>query len=187
MVLNQNGNHKVVIEATDDVIEKIRTDVRGGVLHIDMKWDWSWGENTEVTVYVDFDHLESLDVSGASDVQSKTLVKAEDLKIRVSGAGDMDLEVDSKSLDVVISGAGDVKISGTTNTQKVRLSGAGDYHAQNLKSGYTNAQASGAGSVVVYASDEIEAYASGAGSVKYYGNPDREKTDASGAGSVSRR
>ena len=186
VVLNQSGEHKIVIEGSDEVIEKVRTEVKGDVLHIDMKRDWSWGDD-DVTVYVDFDELESLHISGASNIRAETKVIADDLEIEVTGAGDIDLDVESKALEILVSGAGDVNLSGSTNTQNVRLSGAGDYQAQHLKSKYTTAKASGAGSVVVYASEEIEAYASGAGSVKYYGNPSKEKTDASGAGSISRR
>jgi hypothetical protein len=186
IVLNQNGRHGVTIEADEDLIEKIRTEVRGDMLHIDMKWDWSWDDH-DITVYVDFDKLELLQISGASNVKATTPIRAEDLEVSVSGAGDMDLELDTGSLDITISGAGDVNVSGSTQTQKIRLSGAGDYKAQHLKSKYTNARASGAGSAVVFASDEIEAYASGASSVKYYGDPEREKTNASGAGSISSR
>lgn len=186
LIMNQSGRHKVLIEAEEDIIEKVRTEVKGDVLHIDMKWDWSWDDHGEVTIYVDFDELSLLDVSGASNVKAETPIRAEDLEIRVSGAGDMDLEVEATAMDVTVSGAGDVSISGNTETQKVRLSGAGDYEAQHLRSKYTDARASGAGSVVVFASEEIEASASGAGSVKYFGDPDREKTNSSGAGSISR-
>ena len=187
LVLNQTGKHKLLIEAEEDLLDKIRTEVKRDVLHIEMKWDWSWRGNDEVTIYISFKDLESLNVSGAGDVSADTPIKAENLDIRVSGAGDVDLEVDAKSMDVEVSGAGDVKISGSTNSQKVRLSGAGDYKAQDMKSQYTHAKASGAGTAVVFASKEIEAYASGAGSVKYYGDPEKERTDSSGAGSISRR
>ena len=156
-------------------------------MHIDMKWDWSWGDNNDVTVYVDFDELELLHISGASDIRSETTVIADELEIKVTGAGDMDLDLESKALEIMVSGAGDVNLSGSTNTQRVRLSGAGDYHAHTLRASMPPPGHPGAGSVVVYASEEIEAYASGAGSVKYYGNPAKEKTDASGAGSISRR
>jgi len=186
VVLNQTGRHGVTIEAEEDVIDKIRTDVKGDILHIDMKWDWSW-DDQDITIYVDFDQLESLQISGASDVRAETPIRADDLEVSLSGAADMDLELDASSLDITISGAGNVNISGNTQTQKVRLSGAGDYKAQNFKSKYTHAKASGAGSAVVFASEEIEAYASGAGSVMYYGDPEMVKTDASGAGSISRR
>lgn len=187
VVLSQTGNHKVVIEAEEDQIEKVITEVKGDVLYIDMEWDWPWEDHDDITVFIDFDDLESLDISGACKVKAETSIDVTDLDIRVSGAGDMDLEVNARSLEVTVSGAGDVNISGSTESQKVRLSGAGDYKAQNLRSNYTHAKASGAGSAVVYASEEIEAYASGAGSVKYYGDPGKERTNASGAGSISRR
>ncbi len=185
VILTQNGNHKVKIEAEEDVVSKVRTEVKGDILHIDLEWDWSW-KNPDVTVYVEFDELSSLVVSGASNLKAQGDIRTEDLEVKVSGAGDLDIEVDTKSLEVVVSGAGDVSISGRTETQKVRLSGAGDYTAQHLKSKYTQAKASGAGSVVVFASEEIEATASGAGAVKYYGDPSMEKVSSSGAGSVQR-
>jgi hypothetical protein len=187
VILSQTGNQKVVIEAEQDVIDKVRTEVKGDVLHIDMEWEWSWKGNDKVTVYIDIRQLESLEVSGAGDVKGETPIKADELELRVSGAGDVDLDVSANSMDVVISGAGDVNISGKTDRQKVRLSGAGDYKAQNFKSSYTYAKASGAGSVEVYASDEIDAYASGAGSIKYYGDPEKQQTNSSGAGSVRSR
>ena len=69
IVLDQNGEHSVTIEAEEDIISRIRTEVKGDILHIDMKWDWSW-RDPEVTVYVYLDELESLDLSGASNVKA---------------------------------------------------------------------------------------------------------------------
>jgi hypothetical protein len=187
VVLSQTGKHRLVVEAEEDLLDKVRTEVKGDVLHIDMEWDWSWKGNDDIIIYIDFKDLESLEISGAADVRADTPINANDLDIRVSGAGDMELEVDANTIDVTVSGAGDLRVSGSTDRQKVRLSGAGDYEAQHLKSNYTYAKASGAGTIVVYASEEIEAYASGAGSVKYYGDPDKEKSNASGAGSIRKR
>ena len=187
VVIRQTGKHRVVVEAEQDVIDKVRTEVKSGVLHVEMVRDWSWGNNDEVTVYIELADLELLHVSGAGDVEAVTSINADDLEIKVSGAGDLDMEVKAKVMDVTISGAGDMKISGTTDRQKVKLSGAGDYHGQELKSRHTYAKASGAGTARVYASQELEAYASGAGSIKYYGDPEKQQTNSSGAGSISSR
>ncbi len=187
VVLSQTGKHRLVVEAEEDLLDKVRTEVKGDVLHIEMKWDWSWKDRDKITVYVEFEDLESLEVSGAADITAKTPIEANDLDISVSGAGDIDLEVNAKTMEVTVSGAGDVSVSGSTDRQKIRLSGAGSYKAQHLKSNYAHAKASGAGSIVVNVSEEIEAYASGAGSVKYYGDPAKEKSNASGAGSISKK
>ena len=184
VVLKQTGDHKVMIEADQDVIEMVRTEVKGDVLHIDMKHDWSWDNHGDIFVYIDFNRLDLLNVSGAADIKADGSIKADDLEIRVSGAGDMNLDVNAELLDVTVSGAGEVKISGSTEKQTIKLSGAGHYRAQDLKSQYTKAKATGAGSVVVHASDELDAYASGAGSVKYYGDPKKTTINSSGAGNV---
>lgn len=183
--LKQANSTKVVVEAEEDLHDDIRTEVKGGVLHIDMKWDWKWNKNHEkINIYINIDKMDYLDVSGAADLSAADPIRVDDLELECSGAGDIDLELSARSLDVTVSGAGDLRISGSTDRQKVRLSGAGDYKAGDLKSKYTYAKASGAGSVTVHASEEIEAFASGASSVKYYGNPEKERTSSSGAGSI---
>jgi len=185
VVLKQTNSTKVVVEAEEDLHDDIRTEVKGGVLHIDMKWDWKWNKKHEkITLYINVDELDYLNVSGAADLNAEGSIRVDDLELECSGAGDIDLSIDAKSLDVTVSGAGDLRINGSTDRQKVRLSGAGDYKAGDLKSKYTYAKASGAGSVTVHASDEIEAFASGASSVRYYGNPGKERTSSSGAGSI---
>ncbi len=184
VVLTQGSTHKLVIEAEEDVHDDIRTQVKGDVLHIDIDWNWKWKNHGKITIYVDFVALDYLNVSGAADVTTNTPIKANELELQVSGASDLELEINAKSMNVTVSGAGDIRISGSTDEQTVRLSGAGDYKASQLKSNYTNARASGAGSVTVHATEQIEAYASGAGSVKYYGNPAKEKTNSSGAGTI---
>ena len=187
VILNQTGKHKLVIEAAEELLDNITTEVKGDVLHIEMKWDWSWKDHDDITVYVDFKDLAFLNVSGAGNVKANSSLRVNDLDLRVSGAGDVDLEVIAEKMDVEVSGAGDLDLSGSTDSQEIRLSGAGNYDAQDLKSNYTYAKATGAGSIVVFATEEIEAHASGAGSIKYYGQPEKEKSIASGAGNISKK
>ncbi len=185
VVLNQTNSTKLVVEAEEDLHDDIRTEVKGGVLHVDMKWDWKWNKKHEnITLYININKLDYLNVSGAADLTAESSLRVDDLELECSGAGDITLSVSANSLDVTVSGAGDLRIDGSTDRQKVKLSGAGDYKAGDLKSKYTYAKASGAGSITVHASDEIEAFASGAASVKYYGNPEKERTSSSGAGSI---
>jgi len=187
VILKQGDSYKLVVEAEEDLHDDIRTRVKGDVLHIDLDWDWSWKDHEKITIYIDFVDLNYLNVSGAADVTAQSSIKTGEMELEVSGAGDLDLELFARSLDVEVSGAADLKLSGSTEEQQVRLSGAGDYKAADLKSKVTNAKASGAGTVIVYASEEIEAYASGAGSVRFYGDPPKQKTSSSGAGSVRKR
>ena len=187
VILNQSNTQKLVVEAEEDLHERIRTEVKGDVLHIDMTWSWKWKDHEKITIYIDFEDLNYLNVSGAADVNAKSPIKTGDMELEVSGAADMEFELFAKSLDVEVSGAADLVLSGSADEQKVRLSGAGDYKAADLKCGYTNAKASGAGTVIVYASEEIEAYASGASTVRIYGDPPKQKTNSSGAGSIRMR
>ena len=78
VVIRQTGKHRVVVEAEQDVIDKVRTEVKAGVLHVDMVRNWTWGNNDEVIVYIEMDDLDLLHVSGAGDVEALTPIKADD-------------------------------------------------------------------------------------------------------------
>jgi hypothetical protein len=185
VVLNQNGQHQVMIEADDDVVDEVQTEVRGGILHIERDWSWFWGSD-EVTVYVDCDKITSITSSGASEITAKSLINADEIDIKVSGASDMSLDINAQNLEIKISGAGDVDLSGEARMQTIRISGSAEYDAQHLESMYANVKASGAGNAVVLVTDEIEANASGAGSIEYYGDPKSKKISSSGAGNIRR-
>jgi len=138
-------------------------------------------------VYVEFKDLTGLRISGAAEVESREVVRGQDLELRMSGAGHLDLLYEGESLDVNMSGASNLTIEGKVEKQKVRISGAGNYHAYELECRELYVQSSGAGNAKVSVSDKLEAYAHGAGNISYRGDPERVYEDASGAGNISRR
>ncbi len=184
VILKQGSTHHLVVEAQEDLHDKITTEVRGEVLHIELEGNWKGRNHQKITIWVDFVDLNYLKISGAADIMAEGPVKAGNLQLLISGAGEAEFELKAETLEVDVSGAADLDLRGTVISQNITTSGASDYHAGELKCDQVKAKASGAGSITVQASQEIEAQASGAGSIKYYGKPDIQKTSSSGAGSV---
>ena len=153
------------ITAEENLINYIRTNVKGNTLVIDTKKNIS--PRKEIYIEITTPTLRAVDVSGANN-------------ITVYGIRGSDFEVD-------VSGAGNVNLSGEVDRFRVDLSGAGSINARELKAKDVRVSVSGAASADVYAKDYLDASVSGVGSISYYGDPAKTRTDVSGVGSITRK
>ena len=152
----------VEVEADDNLLPMITTEVRGGILHIHTNKKISTGNPLRVRISAP--DLEQLEVSGAANVSMKDLNNA-------------NLVVDS-------SGASKVQIVGVTKRLEMDVSGATRVEASELKAVDARIEASGASNVQVNVSGELKADASGASKIAYTGSPSNVQNKTSGASSV---
>lgn len=152
----------VEIEADDNLLPLIETEVRGGTLEISTKGKISTKQRMRIRISAP--DIENLQVSGASKL-SLANVKNDSLKIDASGA--------SK-----------IKVDGETRNLEVEMSGASKLDAESLKAENVSVDASGASSAQVSVSGDLKADLSGASNVTYTGNPRNLQKSTSGASSV---
>lgn len=164
--IQQTGSESLTVEAEEDVLPKIRTDVVNNRLVIGLK------PNT--TVYT------------TEPINYELNVK--ELKaFKLSGSGNINAEgISTDTLAVSNSGSGDVEIVGKTDSQDVDISGSGKYQAGDLQSRVANIDVKGSGTAIVNVTDELDAKVSGSGSVQYIGNP-AVSQHISGSGKVTKR
>ena len=155
----------VEIEADDNLLPLIKTEVRDGILNLETERKIST-QNT-IKVRVSAPNIERMEVSGAS-------------KVSLANAKTENSQIDS-------GGASQVSVSGETGFLIVDVSGAGKIEAENLKSARAVIDASGASSVSVHAVNELQADASGASKIIYSGSPKELIKKTSGASSVKEK
>jgi hypothetical protein len=158
----RTGTTGLSISADDNLIPLIMSEVKDGALYLSIKNAVSIRAG-HVEYRVTVGDLREVDVSGAADLQAADLAGA--------------------ALAVTVSGAGQARLSGRTDDLTAGVSGAGSLDAAALDAKRATIAASGSGSVLVNASDMLDASASGAGNVRYLGGP-KLATHVSGAGSV---
>ena len=181
--ITQGSEESLSIEAEENLMEYITTEVVGGELRIGFKQDTNVQPTKGIQYHLTVKDLNQVAVSGAADVEC-TAFKTEKMKMDVSGAGKMVFNgLDVKDLTVNSSGAGTFTLAGTVDTQKVSLSGTGNYQAGDLKSRTASMTVSGAGNGTLWVTDSLNVEISGLGNVSYYGKPSVTK-DVSGAGRV---
>lgn len=183
--ISQGQTESLTIEAEDNIIPEIKTEVRDGTLHIGFKRDKP--DTVIPTKAIRFNlavkNLVEVRTSGAGNMQMPDL-KTDRLAIHLSGAGSCKVErLEAGSVSTNITGAGNVELAGKVTQQDVRLSGLGSYRAGDLASQSASISVSGAGSTTVWVTGSLNVTISGAGSVNYYGSPTVSKT-ITGVGAV---
>lgn len=186
--LTQGGGHSVRVVGEKKDIDRVEVKVKSGKLSVDFKEkDGNWSMKETIKLYITFEKAEEIMLSGATSATAETSITADNLNIKLSGAGDFEAELTAKKLDCRISGAGNFDLKGTADSQYVKISGAGSYKAKNLKTTDTEIKVSGAGSASVYASGSLTANASGVASITYYGDPSSTDIDESGISNIRKR
>ena len=186
VLVKQGGQESLQIEAEDNLLPGLQTQVRGNTLEIFYKTKDGKHVNptkpVKITVVVK--NLTNVDFTSAGDLTIDSL-ETNSLDTSLSGAGNLKLNnVAAKDLSVDLSGAGSLNASGTADTLKLNISGFGSFKGADLHSQDARVDISGAGSATVWADKNLDAQISGAGSISYYGNPSVTK-QISGVGGIN--
>jgi hypothetical protein len=189
--ITQGANESVKVDAPADVIDRIITEVDGGTLRIhDKHGSWSWGDmfgggHKKIAVYVVINQVNSIGITGSGDVYFKDGIRSSNLRLWVSGSGDVYGKVDAKSLECDISGSGDMRLAGHAENATVGVSGSGDFTARDLVTTNTSVNISGSGDASINVSNNLDASISGSGDVSYSGSPQHINKSKSGSGDIS--
>lgn len=184
--LYEGDDFDVKVEADENLMEIILTEVEGKMLVI--KTDRVNIRNAKSKkVYVTLPKLDELKISSAGDCEGQTPFTCDDLRISISSAGDLDLEVEAERINIDISSSGDARISGRTQQLDASLSSAGDLHAFDLIADVVDVRVSSAGDARVHAEEEISMDASSAGNIYYRGDADVVHSRSSSAGDIVRK
>lgn len=174
----------LVIEAEDNLMPLLTSDVEGGTLVLGTTENI---DPTEDLVYsVTVVELDGLFLSGSGEILAPDVV-GDGIELEVSGSGAIlltDLEVDV--VDAEIGGSGSIELAGVAERLNAAISGSGELDAEALSVDQANVDISGSGNAVVNVSDELVADISGSGSIEYVGNPTVD-SDISGSGNIEPR
>jgi putative autotransporter adhesin-like protein len=155
---------EVVVTGGEDVIDRVRTEVAGGVLRISI-------HDRGIVIGPDpFDDVRVQISAGNLDT------------IHLEGSGDLELgRIETDDLTIEVEGAADIQASGTVDTLTLDIQGAGDADLGELEARTARVVVQGAGDAELNVSEELDVTVQGAGDVSYRGNPKvRQRVEGSG-------
>lgn len=178
---------KITIKGEENLLAVIKVEVEDNSLKIYVeKGTQIRTSSGKIQVTVPFEKISELSLAGSGDIQSKDVVKNENLTVKLAGSGNFNLPVDTNNLELHVSGSGNIHLKGTADKLTTKLSGSGDIDASNLKSKIVEANVSGSGNSKVTCAESIIARVAGSGNIKYIGNPEKRDVKVSGSGTITK-
>lgn len=176
----QGSSESLTIEADDNILPYITTEMRGRELVIGIKEGIRVEPSTPIRFTLSIKDLSRVSVSGSGDITAAKL-ESSDFEVSISGSGNVRMDnIQAENLQVRISGSGNFDLGGEVQTQEVSISGSGNYKAGSLASRRTDITITGSGNVTVWTTEELKIRVSGFGNVSYYGAPSVSQTITGG-------
>lgn len=176
----------VKVEADDNVIKYIETEVSGNTLKIGLKSNHGFA-NTHLKVFITMPALTAVRTSASASVDVLgVLTSTEKLSFKASSSSDIRADVDAPEVEAEANSSATIKLSGKTKNFSADVSSSGDVLCWDLMSENTKASASSSGTAKVHASVTLDAKASSSGDIVYHGGATVSKSESS-SGSVEKK
>lgn len=182
--LTAGDENKIVVEADENLMEVIETEIIDGKLKIGTNQNISRSKAQKV--HVTYVQLDGVEASSGADVIGNSVIKSEYLSLRSSSGADLEVDVIAKDLYADVSSGADLKVSGRATKLKAEASSGSDLKARDLEVKICEAKASSGADIVVNVSEEMVGKASSGGDIKYYGNPTAVSVKDGASGSVQK-
>jgi len=180
--LTEGTENKIVIEADENLMKLIETNISNGKLTI--RSSKNIGRSKAKKVHVTYISLDNIEASSGADVFGNSVIKSETLSLDCSSGADIEVEVFANELYAETSSGADIEVSGKTNIFHANASSGSDLDAKKLQAITCNAKASSGADITVTVKDNLDAKASSGGDIRYYGNPDLANKKQGRSGSI---
>jgi hypothetical protein len=181
MTITQGNRESLTVEADDNVIDHITSEVIGSRLVIGYEKGQTINTPTTIRYTLVVKDLTKLDLSGFGDINVDQL-ETDSFTLDLSGAGNLTVdELQAADLRVVMSGFGNAEISGEVLDLRLDISGTGNFKGGDLLCQTANVDVSGFGNATVWVENDLDVTISGTGNVSYFGSP-RISQEVSGLG-----
>ncbi len=164
--VTQGDDFKILVEADENIIDLIGTDIKDGRLKIHAIENI--GRATK-NVYVTLPRVTALKSSSGADLIAQNVIKADKIELDASSGSDIEVELVANEVMADASSGADIKVSGKTETLYADASSGSDIKARTLTAKRCNADASSGADISVNVSEALTADASSGADISYTG------------------
>jgi len=186
LYVTQGSSYDVKIEAEENLMEYIVTEVNDHVLVVKVKSGINLRPRKDIKIFVTAPAFRQLSIAGSGDIVAEEELRSDaTVSFSIAGSGDISVRsVYAPGVKVKIAGSGNVKISGETRSAEYRIAGSGDIKCPDLKAENAEVHIAGSGGVWLFASQSLDVHIAGGGDVYYKGNPLNVKKKIAGSGNL---
>ena len=187
VTLTKGQEGSISFEGDEKELEKVTYKMKYNALDIGLEKTRFWRSWNSIKgkIYVEIpvQDINELSISGSGSVKG-SIPESADLKLAISGSGDLHIEANAESLDCSISGSGNIHATGAAEELKVSIAGSGSVLAEEIKAQDVKVRIAGSGDAKVHSTQSLDVSIAGSGDVSYKGNPTKISQDIAGSGKV---
>ncbi|UII75411.1 DUF2807 domain-containing protein [Flagellimonas sp. HMM57] len=177
--VTQDQEFKISVEADENIIDLIATDIKDGKLRIHALENI--GRATK-KIYVSLPEITALKSSSGSDLIVQNVIKSEKIELDASSGSDLHVELIAVEVSADASSGADIKVAGKTDSFYADASSGADIRARELMAKTCNADASSGSDISVNVSESLVADASSGADISYTGEASvKKKKSVSGS------
>jgi hypothetical protein len=206
--ITRSDTYSITVTINEKLADRLKVEKTGDTLKIGLKnpvWNF-WGVDSRPRVTITMPELRGMELSGASEGNIRGFKSTRDFTLGVSGASNLDIDMETLGFygvisgasglsgylksglcDVEISGASTVTLKGTGDNLVLDVSGASSAKLEDYAVTNADVELSGASTGRLEVSGKLDANISGASTLEYSGNPTLGRIDISGASSIKPR
>lgn len=187
VILVKGKEGQILVETDENLHDYLEIEVFGNNLKIAISKGVEIRRYKKLLVKVPVTELDEISLTGSGEISSDQKLESDRMDIQLTGSGEIELELKCKTLRSSLTGSGEIEITGTTIDADYTLTGSGDIACFDMKAKAVDAVVSGSGDIELYADDKLSAYVSGSGDILYKGDPENQKSNVAGSGSIESR
>ncbi|AWX43174.1 hypothetical protein HME9304_00161 [Flagellimonas maritima] len=170
--VTQDKDFKITVEADENIIDLIGTDIKDGKLRIHAIENI--GRATK-KIYVSLPEITALKSSSGADLIVQNVIESSKIELDASSGSDLQVELVASEVSADASSGADIKVSGNTDIFYADASSGADIRARELLTKTCNADASSGADISVNVSESLVADASSGADISYTGDASVQK------------
>lgn len=186
VIITQGSTTAVSVEAGENLIGKVTTEVQNDILIIgnDNKCNWVRSYKHEIDVHVTVANLQEIDHYGFGNITSTNTIISDGLIITIYSNGDVNLDINMNYCYSDVHKSGDLILSGYASINSLWTIGNNWIRCQDLVTDSTYVVSKTTGDCLVNASFKLKVLLEGTGDVYYSGDPADVELEIVGDGAV---
>jgi len=185
LILTQDSLKELTIETYENIHSYIVVEVVDNTLKIHPEDGINFAGDPNVKIHLSCNFLKKLSSSGGGHINLNNGWTADELRISLSGGGNVTGKVLLKSLELDMSGGSESDLEGVAEYLSISSSGGSVHKHFSLLSKKCRADMSGGASADVNVSEKLIVDASGGTTIRYKGNPEIS-SELSGGSSIEK-
>jgi len=188
LVITQDNDYSIMVEAGENMLEKIITEVIDSTLYVKNENTCNWVRDypNKITAYISFKVLNNIDYNSSGNIIGTNTIYSDTLDISVwDGSGIIDLEIETKKSTLNLHyGAVDFYIRGRSGVNFIYASSYGPFYCENLRTIFTYMNNRGSNDCYVWATYYLGVDIENIGNIYYKGNPLTINANITGTGQL---